>query len=440
MVIEKNDIFENMPVPKAVLKLALPTMMGMLVSVIYNLADTFFVGQLNDPYQVAAVTITMPIFLFLMAFGSIFGIGGGAFISRLLGMKDYESVKKTSSFAFYGGLFVGLVCTILALIFMPNLLNISGASENTYLFAENYLRVIALGAPVIILGFSLGQLIRAEGSAKEAMFGMMLGTVINIILDPILILWAGWGVQGAAIATVIANLISVLYYLRYFKKGSSVLSVSFSYFVFDSKIIGEIFSIGIPASLNSLLMSSSNIVLNNFAVSYGDNVVAAFGVIGRINMLPIFLLIGLAQGAQPLLGYNYASGNIKRMKEAMKFTGMISSGIGSLFAIIFFFTGRSLVRIFIDDANVILLGEQFIRVIILSLPILGILMLITVTFQAIGAARPSLILSVARQGFVFLPVLLIGNYFFGMDGLIFAQPIADIGAVALAIFLFKKIK
>jgi len=297
-----------------------------------------------------------------------------------------------------------------------------------------------LGAPVIILGFSLGQLIRAEGSAKEAMFGMMLGTVINIILDPILILWAGWGVQGAAIATVIANLISVLYYIRYFKKGSSLLSVSFSYFAFDGKIIGEIFSIGIPASLNSLLMSSSNIVLNNFAMSYGDNVVAAFGVIGRINMLPVFLLIGLAQGAQPLLGYNYASGNLKRMKEAMKFTGMVSAGIGSLFAIVFFLTGRSLVRIFIDDANVILLGEQFIRVVILSLPVLGILMLITVTFQAIGAARPSLILSVARQGFVFLPVLLIGNYFFGMDGLVFAQPIADIGAVALAIFLFRKIK
>lgn len=297
-----------------------------------------------------------------------------------------------------------------------------------------------MGAPVIILGFSLGQLIRAEGSAKEAMFGMMLGTVINIILDPILILWAGWGVQGAAIATVIANLISVLYYIRYFKKGSSLLSVSFSYFAFDGKIIGEIFSIGIPASLNSLLMSSSNIVLNNFAMSYGDNVVAAFGVIGRINMLPVFLLIGLAQGAQPLLGYNYASGNLKRMKEAMKFTGMVSAGIGSLFAIVFFLTGRSLVRIFIDDANVILLGEQFIRVVILSLPVLGILMLITVTFQAIGAARPSLILSVARQGFVFLPVLLIGNYFFGMDGLVFAQPIADIGAVALAIFLFRKIK
>lgn len=440
MIKEKNDIFENYPIPKAVLKLALPTMMGMLVSVIYNLADTFFVGQLNDPYQVAAVTITMPIFLFLMAFGSVFGIGGGAYISRLLGMKDYEKVKRTSSFAFYSGLFTGLICTIAALIFMPALLNISGASDNTYSFAKSYLSVIAIGAPAIILSFSMGQLIRAEGSAKEAMIGMTLGTVINIILDPILILWAGWGVQGAAVATVIANLISVLYYLSYIRKGTSILSVAPSFFSFDRKTMGEIFSIGIPASLNSILMSSSNIVLNNFAASYGDDVVAAFGVVGRVNMLPIFLLIGLAQGVQPLLGYNFAAGNIERMKKVMKFTGILSAITGSFFAILFFLTGRSLVRVFIDDDNVILLGDQFIRIIIMSLPVLGILMLITVTFQAIGAARPSLILSIARQGFVFLPVLLIGNYFFGMDGLVFAQPIADIGAVILAIFLFQKIK
>lgn len=437
---KRVEIFETLAIPKAVLNLALPTMMGMLVSVIYNLADTFFVGQLNDPFQVAAVTITMPIFLFLMAFGSIFGIGGGAYISRLLGMKDYEKVKRTSSFAFYASIIIGLVCTFLALIFMPALLKLSGASANTYGFAKSYLTVIAIGAPVIVLGFSLGQLIRAEGSSKDAMIGMMLGTVINIILDPILILWAGWGVQGAAIATVIANLISVLYYLRYFNRGSSVLSVSFSLFSFDWKIISEVFSIGIPASLNSLLMSSSTVVLNNFAASYNDNVVAALGVVSRINMLPIFLLIGLAQGVQPLLGYNYASGDLKRMKEAMKFTGILSAIIGSFFSLLFFLTGRKLVRLFIDDLNVIHLGEQFIKVIIISLPVLGVLMLITVTFQAIGAARPSLILSISRQGFIFLPVIIIGNYFFGVDGLVFAQPLADIGSVVLALFLFRKIK
>lgn len=436
---ERNDIFENAPIPKAVLTLALPTILGMLVSVAYNLADTFFVGQLNDPYQVAAVTITMPIFLFLMGFGSIFGIGGGAFISRLLGIKDYENAKKASAFAFYSAIITGVFCTVFAIIFIQGLLKISGASDNTYAFAKEYLIVIALGAPLIILGFSLGQIIRAEGAAKEAMFGMMLGTVLNIILDPILILWAGWGVKGAAVATVFANLVSVIYYLRYFNSGKSSLSVSWKHFSIDYNIMREVFSIGIPASLNSVLMSTSNIVLNNYAASYGDDVVAAFGVAGRINMLPIFLMIGLAQGVQPLLGYNYAAGNMTRMRGTMKFTGIFAALIGSFFAVLFFFTGRSLVRIFIDDSSVIMLGEQFIKIIIMSLPVLGILMLITVTFQAIGAARPSLILSIARQGFVFLPVLIIFNYFFGMDGLVFAQPIADIGAVALALFLFRKI-
>lgn len=437
---KRIQIFETMPIPKAILNLALPTMMGMLVTVIYNLADTFFVGQLNDPFQVAAVTITMPIFLFLMAFGSIFGIGGGASISRLLGRKDYERVKRTSSFAFYASVLTGFVCIVVALVFMPGILKFSGASDNTYAFAESYLRVIALGAPFVILNFSLGQLIRAEGSAKVAMVGMMLGTTINIALDPILILWAGLGVQGAAIATVFANLVSVIYYLNYFNRGNSVLSVSYSYFSFDPKIIEETFSIGIPASLNSLLMSASNIVLNNFAVSYSDDVVAAWGVVSRINMLPVFLLIGLAQGAQPFLGYNYASGNRKRMSDAMKFTGFLSATIGSFFAIVFFITGQSLVRLFLEDLNVIKLGDHFIKVIIISLPVLGVLMLITVTFQAIGAARPALILSIARQGFIFLPVIIIGNHFFGLEGIVFAQPLSDIGAVILSLYLFKRIK
>lgn len=438
MDINRSNIFENLPIPKAVFTLALPTITGMLVSVAYNLADTFFVGQLNDPYQVAAVTITMPIFLFLMAFGSIFGIGGGAYISRLLGMKDYDKAKKTSAFAFYAAIFTGLICTVIALLFMPGLLTISGASDNTWKFAHDYLMVIALGAPAVVLSFSLGQTIRAEGAAKIAMFGMMLGTIINIILDPIFILWLGWGVMGAAVATIISNILSVAYYVRYFMTGQSLLSIAWKDFSLDPGIIAEIFMIGIPASLNSLLMSTSNIILNNFASAYGDNVVAAYGVSSRVIMLPVFIMIGLAQGVQPLIGYNYASGNRERMRAAMKFTAGTAASIGTFFAILFFFTGKVLVRLFIEDSGVILLGEHFIKVIIISLPILGVLMLITVTFQAIGAARPSLILSVARQGFVFLPVLIIGNHFFGMNGLVYAQPLSDIGAVILAIFLFRK--
>ena len=436
----RSELFENYPIPKAVLGLALPTMAGRLVTVIYNLADTFFVGQLNDADQVAAVAITMPIFLLLMAFGSIFGIGGGAYISRSLGRKEFEQAKRTSSFSFYSGIGVGILCTVLALIFMPFILGLSGASADTYDFAQSYLTVIALGAPIIILGFSLGQLIRAEGSAKQAMDGMMIGTIFDIIIDPILILCAGMGVQGAAIATLIANFISVGYYLRYIRTGKSILSVSFTYFSLDRSILNEVFTIGIPASLNSVLMSISNITLNNFAVKYSDEVVAALGIVGRVNMLPILLMIGLAQGVQPLLGYNFASGNIERMKAAMKFTGSLATLIGTTFAAAYFFTGRTIVRVFIDDNNVILLGEQFIKVIIMSLPILGIMMLIMSTFQAIGAGRPSLILSISRQGFIFLPVLILSNYFYGMSGIVYAQPVADILATILAVLLFLNIK
>lgn len=435
----RNDVFENYPIPKAVWSLALPTMAGMLVVVIYNLADTFFVGQLNDANQIAAVSITMPIFLLLMAFGSIFGVGGGTYISRLLGSKEIIKAKYASAFSFYVCLGLGVICTIVGLVFMPQILNMAGTSINTYEYAKSYLTIISIGSPVIILGFSLGQIIRSEGAAKEALFGMMLGTIINIILDPVLILWAGMGVSGAAIATVIANAISVSYYCYYFIKKNSLLSIAVKHFTVSKVMVKEILSIGIPASLGSVLMSVSNVILNNFAAGYSDNVIAALGVVGRVTMLPALLLIGLGQGIQPLVGYNFAAQNFKRMKDVLKFTVVVGTIIGIIFTVLFFFTGGSAIKLFIDDPNVVDLGTGFIRTIIISIPFLGVQFVLANSFLAMGKGKQSLILSISRQGLLYIPILVLSNYLIGLRGIVIAQPIADITTTVLAIFLFGRI-
>lgn len=431
----RTEIFEKYPIPKAVWTLALPTMMGMLVTVIYNLADTFFVGKLNDVNQVAAVSITMPIFMFLMAIGTIFGIGGGTYISRMLGAKEYQKVKNASSFSFYTAITLGIVCIILGTTFMPQILALSGSSEATYGFAKAYLTYIAISSPIIILGFCLGQIARAEGAAKEAMFGMMLGTVINIILDPILILWLKMGVAGAAIATVIANFISVIYYCHFFIKRNSMVSIYFKDFSVNKKMLREILSIGLPASLNSILMSTSIVVFNNFAAKYGDDVLAALGIVGRINSLPVLLLIGLAQGVQPIIGYNFAARNFDRMKKALNYTVISGTIIGTIFTLILYFGGEVAIKSFINDAKVVEIGATFERRNIISIPFLAVLFTLNMAFQSFGEGLPSLILSVSRQGLIFIPFLILANKLWGLNGIVYSQPIADILSSILAITL-----
>lgn len=433
----RSDIFEKYPIPKAVWSLALPTMAGMLVIVLYNLADTFFVGQLNDPNQVAAVVIATPIFLLLMAFGNLFGIGGGAHISRMLGARETDKARQASSFAFYASLAVGVICGVMGLIFMPQILKAGGANEATYTYAASYLSIIAWGAPSIVLSNAMGQIVRAEGAAKEAMIGMILGTVINIILDPILISAAGMGVAGAAIATIISNIVSVLYYGYFFIQKNSVLSISPRLFSLDRKMLGKIFAIGVPTAIANILMSVSTMIQNNFAAAYNNNVVAALGVVSRVMMLPILLLIGLGQGIQPLLGYNYAAKKSQRFNGVFRYAAIAGTLVGCTFTVIYFFAGSQLVRLFIDNAQVIELGSRFIRINLIALPFIAFQFVAISSFQALGRGVPSLILSISRQGLIFLPVLIAGNALIGMSGLVLAQPVADILASGLSIVLFS---
>ncbi|WP_300758752.1 MATE family efflux transporter [uncultured Brachyspira sp.] len=444
MTDKKIELFENYPVHKALMTLALPTILGMLVNVFYNMVDTFFVGKTGDPNQVASVSLCMPIYLLLMAFGNIFGIGGGSYISRKLGSKDYESVKKISSFAFYASIIVGFISMAVYLIFMKDILKISGASPNTYQFSKDYLVIVALGAPFVVNQMAMGQIVRSEGSSKEAVIGMMIGTVVNIVLDPIMILYMNMGVAGAALATIIGNACSTAYYIYHILRKKSFLSIHFKDFSMPKDILINVFSIGIPVSINNILMSASNVLINNLAAGYGDNALAGLGVAQRIFTLVILVLIGLSQGLQPFIGYNFAAKNYKRMSDSIKMSCVVSVVIGSILLGLSLIFGRWSVGVFINNEEVIDYGVKFLVASYTVAPIIGFQFVFMSTFQALGKSIPSLILSLSRQGIAFVPAILIGTKLFGINGIIWSQPIADIVSVALAtvmyIYIYKKIK
>ena len=323
---------------------------------------------------------------------------------------------------------------------MKDILKISGASSNTYQFSKDYLIIVAFGAPFVVNQMAMGQIVRAEGSSKEAMIGMMIGTVVNIVLDPIMILYMNMGVAGAALATIIGNACSTLYYIYHILRKKSFLSINFKDFSMKSDILSNVFAIGIPVSINNILMSASNILINNLAAGYSDNVVAGLGVAQRIFTLVVLVFIGLAQGLQPFVGYNFASRNYKRMNAAIKISCLVSVVIGFLLLIF----GRASDQVFINNEEVIDYGVRFLVASYSIAPIIGFQFVFMSTFQALGKSIPSLILSISRQGIAFIPTILIGTKLFGIKGIIWAQPIADIVTVLMAsimyIYIYQKMK
>lgn len=440
------EIFENYSVPKAVFTMAIPTITSMIVSVFYNMVDTFFVGQTGDPNQVAAVSVATPVFLFLMAAGNVFGVGGASFVSRALGEKNYDKVKNISSFCFYTGILVGLLGTFLLLTFMTPILKAVGTSENTFTFAKDYLFWTALGGPFIVLQCAFSNLVRSEGASQKAMIGMMIGTITNIVLDPIFILDSflgipclNLGVSGAAIATVIGNIVSVVIFLSHTISNNSVLTLSFNYYKIRNGILKGVLLIGLPASLTNILMSCSDIITNNLLVTYGDIHVAAMGIAKKANMLVVFVQFGIGMGIAPLIGYNYGAKKINRMKSIMKFSMLCTLVTGFILTAIYFIFTKQILSIFINSQEVIQTGIIVLRALMISGPFLGIMFVFNFTFQSMGKAIQSLMLAVSRQGFVFLPLILLLKSLYGLEGVVIAQPIADLVAIIIALGMFLSI-
>ncbi len=445
-------VFSEYKIPKAVATLSLPAMLGMLINIVYNLADTFFVGQTGDANQVSAVSVAMPLFLFFLSVGNLFGVGGCAFISRSLGEGNRDKIKAISSFCIYTAIGVSVVLAGVFLLLRKPMLYLAGASDNSIGFAVDYLFWVSLGAPFIVTSINVGNLIRGEGAAKDSMVGMIIGQLTNIVLDPIFILSSGdklfgftlpfglgIGVAGAAIATVIGNIASVLYYLIYFLRGKSILSITPERYTVKEGIPKGVVSVGAPAALTNLLMSMSNIVTNMFLSNYGDTAVAAMGVAMKANMLVVMLQLGLAQGIQPLVGFCYGAKNYTRMNKSIRFGILCNLIIGASMTAFYFFARRNVISAFIDNGEVVNYGVKMLTALMSSGAVLGILFIINFAFQGMGKGLQSLLLAVGRQGLVFLPLLFIMDKLVGLEGIIWAQPAADFICILAAVIMYRAV-
>lgn len=444
---KREELFSSYPIPKAVAALAVPCALSSIVNVIYNMADTYFVSLMKNTNATAAVSLTMPVFLFFVAFGNIFGVGGSAYISRSMGEGNAQKVKKISSFAIFSSIASGTVLLILILAFInPLISGLGSTNEIVTGYSQDYLKYIAIGGPMIVTSITASNLVRGEGAAKESMIGMMIGTVTNIILDPIMILALDMGVGGAAIATVIGNIASVIYYAIYLMKGNSILSCNPAKFTFKEGIFKNVIPIGIPAAINNILMSVSNILLNNFMKDYGEAAVAALGIAMKVNMLIAFVQMGIGMGIQPLIGYSFGAKNIKRLKATMNFTMLCTFIFGIIITIIYFIFTSQIINIFNgeNDPLVTEYGVKILRALMITGPFIGIMFTFNFAFQGMGKSIPSLILSLGRQGIIFFPLVVLMNKFFAFDGIVFAQPTAEIICIILAAVMFaviiKKLK
>ena len=432
----KLDMFETMPIPKAVLKNAVPSMIGMLMMLLYNLADTFFIAQTKDDLQVAAVSLAMPVFMIFMGFGTLFGAGGASVISRSLGAGRREYAMKVSAFCMWACVITGVLLAIVLWVFMTPLLKVMGASAETEPFTRSYLTVVAACGPMAVFSGGFQSIIRSEGQATSAMTGVLVGNIVSIVLNPLMILTMGLGITGVAISTVIGNIVSAAIYLLHFFRRKSSLSISPRLFTVKDKVLRNVMAIGVPAALGHLLMSISAAFANGLMSGYGDMAVAALGVSIKLSMIIGTMCVGLAQGAQPLLGYSVGAGNWKRYKGIFKFSITCALALSAtITCLCYLFTGE-IVGVFLTGGDAFSLGVSFARIIMSTGALFGVFYLISNSIQSIGSAIPTFIISISRQGIVYIPSLFILNVTVGMNGMVWAQPVADVLSTVLAIVLY----
>ena len=434
----ENEIFNEPRVSKAYMHLSVPLVLSMVVTLIYNLADTFFVAQTNDTNIVAGVSLGAPLFTLLMAVGNIFGQGGSSLISRLLGQKDKEGVRHVSSFCFYATIFAGIIIGIAMLVFRVPLLYVIGANKGTFAHASSYYIYLAIGAPTMMLSFIHSNLLRSEGMSRESMAGTIMGAVINIVLDPIFISALGWGAGGAAIATVIGYLCSDIFFAIIVVKRSKILSVSIKEFKIPAKHMGQIAGIGIPAAIVNLMQSVSIVLVNQFLLPFGNDKIAAMGIVLKVSMIALLLLTGFAFGGQPLFGYYYGAGDKKRLSELFRFCICFISIMAVFLSVVIILFAPNLMRCFMQNDSIISDGTLMLRWQVSTMVFVGIILLMTIVFQSLGKVVGSFILSISRQGIIFLIVLAVAYYTAGYMGIVVSQAIADAITAVIAVILFRK--
>ena len=441
---DRTYLFEKAPIPKALASFAIPTIISQIISMIYNIADTMFIGKTNNPYMVAAATMSFALFMTLTAFGQLFGIGGGVLTSKLLGEYKEGEARKIGTFSFYCSLLICILYSLILTIFMRPILTFLGASADTYEYAKQYaIWVVCIGGFPTILSVALSHLIRSEGYSKEASFGLSMGGVINIALDPLfmfVILEPGQEVLGAAIATCISNICAFIYFMILYAKLKKklILSLNITNFRSGSPYLKDILTVGFPSFIAPFLGSVANGCVNRLASGHSDIALAAFGIAKKIDMLPMNTSLGLCQGMVALVSYNYANKNFKRMNAVINTTRII----GIIFAIIciavFEPLAPQIVELFIKDPETVELGAIALRRACLSVPFMILVFHTSYTYQSMGYGLKSLILTVSRQALAVIPIMFIMDKLFGIEGLYFAQLVADALVMAVASVFYLK--
>ena len=430
------ELFENAPVWKAYFKISLPVVFSMVVTLVYNMVDTFFVAGTQNASLVAGVSQCTPLFMLMLALGDIFGLGGSSLISRLFGQKDDETARNVSGFCFYAAIVCGLIVTVLMFAFQGPVLRVLGATSDTLKYASQYYFWIALGAPLIILSLTPSNIIRTEGLALQSMIASVAGSIVNIALDPLFIFTFKMGAGGAALATVMGYVLSDALLIYYILKKSTNLTVSVRHVKIKRQLATSVFLIGIPASLTNLMQSYNMTIINRYLIDYGSKAVAAMGIAIKVNMIIMMIMVGFAFGAQPLIGYSYGAKDNKRLQKIIRFDLLVEVGFSALAAVFIIIFAPQLIGMFMNDASVVSYGTGMLRWFTLTTPFCGIVLVLTTCFIAMGKAVPSFVLSISRQGVIFTVVILITAACFGYDGIICAQPVADFLTAVVGIFMY----
>lgn len=433
-----NNLFAKAPVKKVYFKLASPVVLGMVTTMIYNLADTMFVAKTGDADLVAAVTIGTPLLNFLIAVSDIFGLGGSSVISRLFGEKKFELSKRVSSFCLYLGMVFGVALTIILLAFEHPILYMLGARTATYGKAAEFYRVISIGSIFIICSLIPQNLIRTEGLAFHAMVSTMIGTVVAVILDPIFLFVLKMGAYGVGIANVVGYIVTDIFLLYFTVKKAKYITVNPKLMKIGLKLTKEVIAIGIPSSVTQFAQTFGMALLNSSLAAYSANSVAAMGITQKVYNIVVLVIVGFAFGAQPLIGYNYGAKNWHRLKEIINFDILVLVGYAVISGAILIIFAKPVIALFMNEATIINAGSYMLIATLVTTPLVGLILVYTTVFQSMGNAWGAFIMSISRQGIIYLIALELLHQLIGYYGIIWAQAASDILTFIIGYFVFKK--
>ena len=435
---KKASLFSDVPVSKAVLTLAVPTVISQLITVVYNMADTFFIGQLNDPLQVAAATLAMPCFMFLTAFANLFGLGGSSLISRCLGSGDRAKAGHTAAFCIWTGIAAAFLYGISILLLEPVLFPLLGAKEETWDYLRQYVFwTIGVGAVPTVMNAAFAHLIRSEGYSKTAGFGVALGGILNIVLDPVFIFVFRLDIAGAAMATMLSNLAAMLFFIGFLLhiRNNTVITLNPKAYSLGQRIPLEVVTVGLPGFVMTMMSTISNTALNHMIAGYSNTAVAGMGIAKKIDLLAYAISQGMTQGTLPLIGYNFSSGNEKRMKQSIKTAFLYSLLVAACGTVVLYFLAAPIAKGFISDMETVHYGQTFLKIICLACPTTAVNFMVITVFQAIGKKVQPLFLSLLRKGSLDILLMLLLNHAIGISGIAWATPFADWAAFAISLAL-----